>query len=121
MVALAIVAIGMAALLTAVSGGLGNAGLSGRYIEAARRAESRLAALGTVEPLIPGEHAGDDGAGYRWRIRVSPPAVHTRQGGPSSVLYDVEVNVSWADGGRLRAVSLQTQRAAQILAAAGRG
>ena len=109
--ALAIVAIGMTALLTAVGSGIGNAGISARYLEAARRAQSRLDALGTIEPLAPGEQGGDDGGGYRWRIRISPPAMHPMQGGPIALLYAVEVNVSWGEGGGTRGVSLQTERA----------
>jgi general secretion pathway protein I len=122
MVALAIVAVGMTALLTAASSGIGGASLSARYIEATRRAESRLAALGRDEPLAPGEQGGDDGAGYRWRIRVAAPALHPSlsPGGPTAALYDVDVTMSWAEGGRTRAISLQTQRAAQIVSAASK-
>jgi hypothetical protein len=72
--------------------------------------------------LVPGEQGGDDGAGYRWRVRVAAPALHPSPvpGGPTGVLYDVDVTMSWAEGGRMRAISLQTQRAAQIVPAASK-
>src|SRR5438309_8766157 len=43
-----------------------------RYEEALARARSRLALALHGAPLVPGDHQGDDGGGYRWRVRIAP-------------------------------------------------
>jgi general secretion pathway protein I len=114
-VALAIAAMGLGALMAATSQGLGNAQLADRYIEATRRAQSRLAELGKATLLVPGVQSGDDGGGFSWRVRIAPPATHDAppaNGVPALALYTVEATVSWQSGGASRSVSLQSLRLA---------
>ncbi|RYJ04115.1 MAG: prepilin-type N-terminal cleavage/methylation domain-containing protein [Acetobacteraceae bacterium] len=111
LVALLIAAIGLGALFQGSLGGLRAADLAGRTEEAVSRARSRLAVLGQGAPLAAEDRGGDDGGGYRWRVRVAPLA--TRPGGagePSQVLYDVAVTIAWGSGGTAREVTLQTRR-----------
>lgn len=110
-VALAITALGLVAILAAARTGLGGTTLSGRYVEATRRAQSHLAEIGIAGPLVPGARSGDDGGGYSWRSLVAAPAVTPVPAGvPMPGLYDVEVDISWQDGGSVRGVTLRSQR-----------
>lgn len=113
--ALAIMALGMGALLAAASSGLGNARAARDYVEATRLAQSHLAALGVVIPLAAGVQSGDDGQGFSWVVRVSQPQPHlgpTVQGQQPLWLYTVEASVSWHSGASQRTVTLQSQRLA---------
>ena len=117
LVALAIAALGLGFLMMAAGTGLGNAGIADQYIEATRRAQSRLALLGVTAPLRPGDTSGDDGGGYSWRVRISEPAMHASgpAGGaqPALGLYTVEVTLSWRNGISVKNVSLRSQRLAR--------
>ena len=80
-----------------------------RYEEALARARSRLALALHGAPLVAGDHQGDDGGGYRWRVRIAPisstavrPLGITGPRRPSRisvVLYAVSVWVWWAGAG----------------------
>jgi general secretion pathway protein I len=115
-VALAIAALGLGALMAAAGSGLENARLADQFIEATRRAQSRLVQVGATMPLEPGEQSGDDGGGFSWRLRISPVAFHaaTPQSGQQPLtLYNVEVTIGWLSGRTTRTVSLQSQRVTQ--------
>lgn len=122
LVALAIAALALVMFAAAVGTGLGNAALANQYIEATRRAQSRLALVGTAFPLVPSDQSGDDGGGFSWRVRISAPAQHTTvpsAGQTVPAAYTVEVSISWHAGAKLENVTLQTQRLG--LAVAGNG
>lgn len=111
LVALAIAALGLGALMAAAGTGLGNVALAGQYTEAMRRAQSHLAMVGAVTALAQGDQSGDDGGGYSWRIRISPPLVRPAgNGAPPPALYAVEVTIGWKSGSSAKSVSLQSQR-----------
>jgi len=116
MVALAIAALGLGVLMAAAGTGLGNAALADRYIAATRRAQSHLAAIGTLTPLRPGVQSGNDGGGYSWQVRISQPVLHAP--GPAATnppaLYTVEVTLSWRSGIGTRSLSLQSQRLGHV-------
>ena len=114
-VALVIASLALVALFQAGSGGLFAVDTAARSEEALQRAQSHLAALGRDAALVEGDSSGDDGGGYRWRLRVQPVA--QRQGvaadgvtPQTTSLFDVEVAVSWQDRGHQRAVVLRTLR-----------
>ena len=71
-VALAIAALALVGLFRAGSGGLFAVDAATRAEEAVQRAQSHLAAVGRNAALTEGEFTGDDGGGYRWRVRVRP-------------------------------------------------
>lgn len=119
LVAFAIAALSLGALAQGMAGGLWSAQAAGHYQEAVARALSRLAVLGRGVPLVPGEQEGDDGGGFRWRVRVSQlaaTAAPRNSVGPSPAgardvaLYAVSVGVSWRMDGRAREVVLDSRR-----------
>jgi hypothetical protein len=62
---------------------------------------------------LQGESEGDDGGGFRWRLRISPIA--SRQvvsGGSASAttLFDIDVAISWRSASGERSVILRTRR-----------
>ena len=122
LIAFSIAAMSLSALMQGALGGLQSTRASGHYQEAVSRARSRLATLGHGAALAPGAQEGDDGGGYRWRIRVVQVAAGASQtDGPQTprlVLYGVSVGVSWSMDGGNREVVLESQRLA--LAPSGR-
>jgi general secretion pathway protein I len=112
-VALAIAALALVGLFRAGSSGMLAVGAAGRVGEATQRAQSHLAETGRTTAIVPGESAGDDGAGYRWQVRTRPLA--NWQIGPAAApvtvtLFEVEVTISWQAGGGRRSVVLSSLR-----------
>ena len=121
LVALAIAGLALVALFRAGGDGLLAADTSTRVEEAVQRAQSHLAAVGRDIALLQGDTDGDDGGGYRWRLRIAPAAAWQAQpdsGAPAvaTTLYDVEVSISWPGRGQARSVVLKTQRLGAALA-----
>lgn len=123
LVAFAIAGLGLAALLQGGTAALGNASIAAASIEATRRAQSRLAMVGAVSPLLPGETAGDDGDGFRWRVLVAPilvraaapgdqPQAATQPARRPPAAFLVEATVGWRSGRQTRDVTLTTLRLA---------
>ena len=114
-VALAIAGLALVGLFAAGSTGLFAADDAARAEEAAERAQSHLAAVGHDAGLVAGDTAGEDGGGYRWRLRVVPAASRPLAGlvgaPPASLtLFAVEIAESWRSGGHERRVVLTTMR-----------
>jgi general secretion pathway protein I len=108
LVALAIAGLGLGALLVAVNQGLGSVGASEQYIEATRRAQSRLATFGTEMAVAEGDWSGDDGGGFSWHVQA-----HILPGADQKaplVPYAVDVTISWQSNSQTRNVSLHSQR-----------
>lgn len=118
LVAFVIAAMALGLLFDAAGDGVTAVRTAGRTEEAVSRAKSHLAALGRDVTLADGTSQGDDGDGYRWRIRVTPVATSTPPAAPSRggvrqwplTLYAIEVTLSWTENGRDRDVILRTER-----------
>jgi general secretion pathway protein I len=114
MVAFIIAALALSLLFQTASTSGTAAHQAGYYEEAVSRAKSHMAMVGRDADVAPGEREGDDGGGFRWRVKVtrSAAAQPPQDAAPQNrlVLYDVEVSVSWVDSGRARSVVLHTQR-----------
>src|SRR5437868_13409382 len=114
-VALAIAGLALVGLFRAGSGGLFAVDTAARAEEAVQRAQSHLAAVGRNAALTEGEFTGDDGGGYRWRLRVRPLTARQSLGPDGSspattTLFDVEVSIAWPGRAGERSVLLQTLR-----------
>jgi general secretion pathway protein I len=120
LVALVIAALALGLLFSGAVTGLRSANLSRDYAEAVSRARSHLAAEGVGAPLVAGTQEGDDGDGFRWRVRVRPLSTITlaQQPGALSIsgasprvaLYAVSVVIAWTKDGGERRVELDTAR-----------
>jgi general secretion pathway protein I len=114
-VALAIAGLALVGLFRAGSGGVLAVDAAGRVDEAIQRAQSQLAEFGRIGAITPGDSEGDDGDGYRWRVRVRPLAAWQVGSGAASAritLFDVEIAISWQAGGGRRSVVLCSLRVA---------
>jgi general secretion pathway protein I len=114
-VALAIAALALVGLFKAGSGGLFAVDTAARAEEAIQRAQSHLAAVGRDAALVQGDFTGDDGSGYRWRLRVQPVANRQMPAPDGSsaarlTLFDVEVAILWSGRRGDRSVMLKTLR-----------
>jgi general secretion pathway protein I len=121
-IALAIAGLALVGLFRAGSGGLFAVDTAARAEEAVQRAQSHLAAVGRDASMTEGEFTGEDGGGYRWRLRVRPLTVRQAPGQngislASTTLYEVDVAISWPAHSGERSVVLKTLR----LGSAGRG
>ena len=107
LVALLIAGLALGALYQGALAGLVASGAAGQKGEAVARARSHLATIGHAGPMIAGEQSGDDGGGWRWRVRIVPtalaPVAHGDAAemarGPHAALYAVTVWVGRGDGG----------------------
>ena len=121
-VIIALIVAGMAAavLFEAVGTGLHATQTASRYDQAIVRAQSRLTAATHGTKLAPGDWRGDDGGGFRYRLRVAPVATAALRPvglvGPRAsvsfpvVLYAVDVWIGWNDGGTERDVRLDSEQ-----------
>lgn len=111
LVALAIAAMAIGVFIKEAGVSLRSVAMAGRYEEAVSRAKSHLAAVRSDTTLVVGDFSGDDGDGYRWRVRVAPVATSKpAEGGASGVtLYTIDVTISWARDGATRDVALRTE------------
>ena len=107
LVAFTILAMLLSALFEVFSAGLNAARAGDRFTRAAVIAQSRLAAVGMVEPLQEGVSSGSTDDAYHWRVTVGEylddqlPLI-------DAVLQPltVVVEVYWEEGGNARSVSL---------------
>jgi prepilin-type N-terminal cleavage/methylation domain-containing protein len=114
-VALAIAALALVGFFHAGSSGLFAVDTAAKMEEAVQRAQSHLAALGRNAALAEGEFTGDDGAGYRWTLRVRPLTARQASGqdgisAATTTLFSVEVAISWPGHAGERSVVLRTLR-----------
>lgn len=120
LVALVIAGIAVAVLLGAGGTSLRSTHSAADNEIAVSRARSHLAALGRLEPLAPGEFSGNDGDGFRWRLRVRPIATAPVKVGAASMsgrattrlltLYAVDVTIAWTMDAAPHALTLHTSR-----------
>jgi general secretion pathway protein I len=117
LVALALVAGAIAAgfqILGAAARGTGDAN---RYTRAVLLAESRMAELGVIEALQPGEAMGEAGEGYLWRVSIRPlagyaPPATAPDGGQPMLPLEVNVTIAWGLEAQPQEVTLTTLRLA---------
>jgi len=107
LVAFTILAMLLAALFQVFSAGLNAAHAGDRFTRAAVIAQSRLAAVGIVEPLQEGVSSGSTDDAYHWRVTVGE-YIDDQLPLIDAVLQPliVVVEVYWEEGGNARSVSL---------------
>lgn len=106
LVAMAILGIALAALYQSAAGATRNVRADERYAYAVELARSLLANHARV-PAKGINEQGETQGEFRWQVASSPIA--QRRGAPGRAsLHDIDVSVSWNDGGRRRQVVLNS-------------
>ena len=111
LVAFTIASLALIILYRSSGESVGAVEVSSRYMQAASRAQSHLAALTANPSLSFGESAGDDGDEFHWHIVVAPAL----SGGENEALkyaheqlYAVTVDISWQEMAHRRVLTLNT-------------
>lgn len=112
LVAFAILAISAGALLSAFSTGTRHSALSRDYSQAVVLAEGKLAEIGVVDAIAPGEQAGRFDDRFSWRLNVSEyvPDQENSKAYRSFTPYHVEIEVNWVSSNTQRRLTLDTLR-----------
>lgn len=103
--ALVIAALALGLMSSSIGGSLRAGRLAARTTEAVARARSHLAMVMAEDAPVPGEQEGDDGHGFRWRVRVASLAQAS-----GAALYAVTVWITWPQGAGTSEVRLNSQR-----------
>jgi general secretion pathway protein I len=118
LVALVLAALALELLIRSAATGLAAVQRERATLEAIARAQSHLSELSDPATLVPGQASGPDGGNYSYALRVTPlgeaPALrglHLSGGVEplATVLYRIEVVISWQDGSATRSVSLASE------------
>ena len=105
-VAIAILALALGALYQAASGATRNVRADEKYAYGVELARSLLAANARV-PADGVSDSGETEGGFSWRVSTRPVDLQ-RTSMAAVSLHEIEVGVSWEDGGRLREVVLNS-------------
>ena len=116
-VATAIAGLALAGLFKAGTAGVFAGNTASRVEEAVERAQSHLAAFGREGAVVASELEGEDGGGYRWRLRAIPLVAEQPAATGSATfisLFDIQVTIAWRAWGQDRSVLLTTRRIGTI-------
>ena len=105
-VAISILALALASLYQAASGATRNVRTDEKYAYAVELAQSVLANNAMV-PLSGVSAQGETAGGFRWRVNTRPVNLQ-RTSLPRGSLHEIEVGVSWVDGGKKREIVLNS-------------
>jgi type II secretion system protein I len=107
LVALAILALGLAALFNSVSLGTRTASIADQQRAATTAAQSLLAELGRSRPIADGISEGAFSTGQSWRLDIEP--LETPSAAPPVLQgHKVMLMVSWPENGQSRSIALST-------------
>ncbi|NPU14542.1 type II secretion system protein [Bradyrhizobium sp. 83002] len=110
LVALAMLSVGLALVMSLFSTGLSRTGMAERVAGAVALAQSLMAQVGNSIPLRTETRDGAEANGYRWRLAMQP--YRPVQGGDARPveLYQVSVEIGWQEGQDPRSYALSTLR-----------
>jgi general secretion pathway protein I len=114
MVAMAILSIGLVAIIELFGGGLRLARVSAEYTKAAGHARVKMEEIALSKTLEEGVKEGEFDNDFRWLVEVKkvdllPPGKETTYR-PPVALYRVRIDVLWKSGSRDRVASLESYR-----------
>jgi len=112
LIAFAITALALAGMVPIILDTAARAERSSATRVAIMLAESKLAALGSEQPLETGEGSGSFDARYRWTTQIGPFRLLSGGAEPNGDIYEVIVNVIWGEDVESRSVTLRTLRIA---------
>ncbi|MGJ4973118.1 type IV pilus modification PilV family protein [Bradyrhizobium sp. HKCCYLRH1073] len=110
LVALAMLSIGLALVMSLFSTGLSRTGMAERVAGAVALAQSLMAQVGNSIPLRTETRDGTEANGYRWRLAMQPYRSAPSGDARPVELYQVSVEIGWLEGQDSRAYALSTLR-----------
>lgn len=110
LVSLAILAVALAVLFSAISGSLDRTRKGRNEALAASLVQSLLTRAGTERPLAAGESAGVYSNGFRWRLVVRPFGNNDDAKARHVAAFAVQASVSWQEGEQTRSKTLSGLR-----------
>ena len=109
LVAFVVLALVLGGVLRVFSGGLSSLDLHAGYVRAAKLAEAQLVGVGPLEPPVAGDAEGE-WEGFRWHTRITPTLLGMEELPVAGDLFEVDVAVTWMQGGRDRHLTLSSLR-----------
>lgn len=106
LVAISILALSLGALYQAAGGATRNVRIDEKYAYGVELARSLLSANARV-PLNGVSSQGETAGGFSWRVATRPISLE-RTALARASLHDIQVAVSWIDGGKRREVVLDS-------------
>jgi type II secretion system protein I len=110
LVSLAILAVALGVLFSAISSSLDRTRKERDDALAASLVQSLLARTGTDRPLRAGEDGGTYSNGMEWRLAIAPFGNADDSKAWNLRAFRVRATVSWTDNGQVRSKSLSTIR-----------
>lgn len=110
LVALAILSLAFAVLISAISRGLEASRRSEAEAGAAQVAQNLLATLGITDTVKLGDTRGTDSDRYSWRIHVEPFDGNVEYASRDIKAAKVTITVDWLDNEKSRSFTLSTLR-----------
>lgn len=112
-VAMAILGLGLVAIMELFSSGLRLARLSGEYSKAVSLARTKMEEVRIADPLAEGEEQGEFDKDYRWKVgvkKVEMFAAEQKEFQTLVELYQIQVSVIWGVGPGERSAIFETYR-----------
>jgi general secretion pathway protein I len=106
--AMAVAALMLGAVLTAVSQSFARFSEAQRLSEASLIAQSLLTRFGSDLPLIAGQRSGQEAGRFEWQIRATPFVSPQEKLDQAVRPLLVTVEVGWDDAGRRKSYELET-------------
>ncbi|WP_316181037.1 type II secretion system protein [Bradyrhizobium sp. SZCCHNRI1009] len=110
LVALAMLSVGLALVMSLFSTGLSRTGMAERVAGAVALAQSLMAQVGNSIPLRTETRDGAEANGYRWRLAMQPYRPAPNSDARPVELYQVSVEIGWLEGQDPRSYALSTLR-----------
>ena len=101
LVALAILAISLAALMSVLATGLDRQRRVRNESEGLALAQSLMAEAQAITPLLPGDSNGTFPDGFTWRREIAPYGAAAERQAWSADAMRITVTVSWPNGSRM--------------------
>lgn len=117
-VAMAILGVGLIAIIELFSGGLRLGRTSEEYTKAVGLARMKMEEFALKENVEEGNEVGDFDQDFRWQVGVKKldilPAENFTEFRPPVELYQIKVNIIWRSGTRERSAGIETYKTVKV-------
>jgi prepilin-type N-terminal cleavage/methylation domain-containing protein len=117
-VAMAILGVGLIAIIELFSGGLRLGRASEEYTKAVGFARMKMEEFALKDHVEEGNEVGDFDKDFRWQVGVKKldilPAEKFPEFRPPVELYQIKVNIIWKSGSRERSAGIETYKTVKV-------